>query len=83
MKEIENWTIHGGYSSGVGRDIVATVRPHKNIMWKYQLTVEYRKNPDASFKKCYKTLDEAKSAAYAAIDKADAISLPELDALFK
>lgn len=66
MREMENYTVHGGYS-GLGKDVIATVRPHKNIMWKYQLTVEHPKNPDASFKKCYKTLDEAKRAAHAAV----------------
>ena len=72
----------------MGQGVLATVRPHKNIMWKFQLTVENHDKPDASFKKCYKTLDEAKRAAQTAVDavreaRDDAISLPELDALFK
>jgi hypothetical protein len=91
MNEIEGYTAHGpdAVFGIMGQGVVATVRRHKNIMWKFQLTVESHDRPDASFKKCYKTLDEAKRAAKifaAAVREArdgTAIPLPELDAFFK
>ena len=65
MNEIEGYTAHGpdAVFAIMGQGVVATVRRHKNIMWKFQLTVENYDCPDASFKKCYKTLDEAIRAA--------------------
>jgi hypothetical protein len=72
MNEIEGYTAHGpdAVFGIMGQGVVATVRRHKNIMWKFQLTVETHDKPDALYKKCYKTLDEAKRAAHAAADAA-------------
>jgi hypothetical protein len=88
MKEIEGYTADGpdAVFAIMGQGVVATVRRHKNIMWKFQLTVANHGKPDASFKKCYKTLDEATRAAKIFADAArdsTAIPLPELDAFFK